>query len=209
MDFYYTLRSPPCRSVLMTAAALGIELNRKVVDPMIGDHLKPEFLKINPQHTLPTLVDNGFAIWDSRTILIYLAETYGKDDSLYPKCPQKRAVVNQRLFFDVELYTSCANYFFPQFKQNAPADPEKLKKAEANLEFLNLFLEKNQYAAGDSLTIADFALLASICTFDAANYDLSKYTHISRWYNNRKTTTPGWAENWKGCMLVREMFKKN
>ena len=37
----------------------------------------------------------------SRAIMTYLAEQYGKDDSLYPKDPKKRAMVNQRLYFDM------------------------------------------------------------------------------------------------------------
>lgn len=39
-------------------------------------------------------------VFYSRAIAIYLVETYGKDDSLYPKDLQQRAIVNQRLYFD-------------------------------------------------------------------------------------------------------------
>lgn len=58
------------------------------------------FLQLNPQHTVPTLKDGDFAIWDSHAISAYLVDKYGKDDSLYPKDLQKRAVVDQRLHFD-------------------------------------------------------------------------------------------------------------
>lgn len=85
----------------MLAKALGVELNLKKLDLQAKEHLTPEFLKLNPQHTIPTLVDNNFSIWESRAILGYLVEKYGKNDSLYPKDPQQRAVVNQRLYFDM------------------------------------------------------------------------------------------------------------
>lgn len=55
---------------------------------------------MNPQHTIPTLVDNGFVIWDSHAIMSYIVSKYGKDKSLYPEDLEKRAVVDQRLHFD-------------------------------------------------------------------------------------------------------------
>ncbi|XP_065372220.1 glutathione S-transferase 1-1-like [Calliphora vicina] len=209
MDFYYLPLSAPCRSVLMTAKALGIELNKKYLDLMAGEHLKPEFVKINPQHTIPTLVDGDFSIWESRAIMAYLVEKYGKDDSLYPKCPQKKAVVNQRLYFDMgTMYMSFANYYYPQIMKKLPADPEMFAKIEVAFDFLNTFLEGNTYAAGDSLTIADFALLATVSTFDVAEFDFSKYANVKRWYEHCKTTAPGFEENWEGCKDVKKWMNK-
>lgn len=46
LDFYYTPGSSPCRSVLLAAKAVGIELNLKQLDLMKGEHLKPEFVKV-------------------------------------------------------------------------------------------------------------------------------------------------------------------
>lgn len=47
IDFYYLPYSPPCRSVLLLAELLGLELNLKSVDLLAGEHLKPEFLKVS------------------------------------------------------------------------------------------------------------------------------------------------------------------
>lgn len=48
MDFYYLPGSAPCRAVQMTAAAVGVELNLKLLNLMAGEHMKPEFLKVSP-----------------------------------------------------------------------------------------------------------------------------------------------------------------
>ncbi|XP_030371437.1 glutathione S-transferase 1-1-like [Scaptodrosophila lebanonensis] len=212
MDFYYMPGSAPCRSVIMTAKALGIELNKKLLKTMEGEQLKPEFIKINPQHTIPTLVDNGFSIWESRAIIVYLAEKYGKDDSLFPKDPQQQALVNQRLYFDMgTLYKSFADYYYPQFRFKTPADPEKFKEIEKAFGFLNTFLEGQQYVAGDHLTVADITILATVSTFDVAGFGIKNYSNVAKWYENAKKVTPGWDENLAGLEDLKKRiadFKK-
>ncbi|XP_039494449.1 uncharacterized protein LOC120453694 [Drosophila santomea] len=207
MDFYYSPRGSGCRTVIMVAKALGLELNKKLVNTLDGDQLKPEFVKLNPQHTIPTLVDNGFPIWESRAIAIYLIEQYAKDDSLFPKDPKKQALVNQRLNFDMgTLYESFAKYYYPLFRTGKPGTDEDFKKIESSFEYLNIFLEGQDYVAGDHLTVADIAILSSVSTFDAFDFDLSKYSNVARWYANAKTVTPGWDENWNGVLELKAVF---
>lgn len=196
IDLYYLPASAPCRSVILTAKALGLELNLKPTNLQAGEHLTPEYIKLNPQHTIPTIDDNGFSLWESRAILAYLVNSYGKDDSLYPKDPKKRAVVDQRLYFDIgTLYARFADYYYPTIFAGQPADPAKLEKINDAMKFLDTFLEGQEYTAGDHLTIADLALVASVSTFEAVDYDLSPYKNITRWYAKVKKTAPGYAED--------------
>ncbi|XP_015377050.1 PREDICTED: glutathione S-transferase 1-1-like [Diuraphis noxia] len=65
IDFYYASWSPPCRTVELVAHILNVELNRIVTTPSKGDTQKPEYKQLNPQHTIPTIVDNGFVLSES------------------------------------------------------------------------------------------------------------------------------------------------
>jgi len=195
IDFYYTPASAPCRSVLLTAKALDIEMNLKEMDLMKGETRTPEFLKINPQHTVPTIVDDGFVLTESRAIITYLVSKYGKDDSLYPKDVKKRAIVDQRLYFDAgSLYQKYADYFYPIILTGASPDPALMEKLKDVYSILDVFLENSQYAAGNKLTVADLSMVATVSTAEATGFDISAYKNIVKWYENLKSTTPGYEE---------------
>lgn len=208
VDLYYTPGSAPCRSILLTAKVLGVELNLKLVNLHEGEHLKPEFLKLNPQHTIPTLVDDGFSIWESRAIITYLAEKYGKNDSLYPKDVRKRALVLQRLFFDATtLYQRFADAYYPLMFAGVPYTEDRIKKIDEAFEFLNTFLAGNEYVAGNELTVADLSILATVTTIQVVDYDISKYPNVARWLEKTKAALPDYEEaNGKGVEAFRQLY---
>ncbi|XP_025830753.1 glutathione S-transferase 1-like [Agrilus planipennis] len=209
IDLYYLPGSAPCRNVLLTAKAIGVDLNLKHLDLMKGEHLTPEFLKINPQHTIPTLVDNGFALWESRAIMTYLANQYSKNDSLYPKDPKTRAVIDQRLFFDAAtLYQTFSDYYYPTIFAGAPKDEAKLEKCKQAVKFLDTFLEGQNYAVGNNLTLADLSLVSTVSTYEAVDFDLSPYKNVQKWYAKVKSTAPGYEEtNGNGVKIFRQMVQ--
>lgn len=210
MDLYYTDESTPCRAVMMTAKCIGISLNLKYVDVEHNEQMKPEFLKLNPQHTLPTLVDhnnNGLVLWESKAIMIYLVEKYAKTDSLYPKCHKKRAQINQKLYFDMgTLYQSYGEYYYTQIFEGKPEDPQAFKNLEDAVELLNTFLEGHIYAVGNSLTLADLAFLSSLSAFEVAGFDLSQYPNVSKYHKHLYKVTPGAKENEKGAIAFKKYF---
>ncbi|CAG2170269.1 unnamed protein product, partial [Oppiella nova] len=103
--------SPPSRAVLMVAKHLNIAVNIKHVDLTKGEQLKPEFLELNPSHTIPVLVDDDLTLWESRAIMAYLCNQYAPDTQLYPHDSQQRAVIDKWLQFDLgSLYKSICDY---------------------------------------------------------------------------------------------------
>lgn len=113
----YTLTvSPPCRAVELCIKALGLHVDRWIVDLLAGEHLKPEFVKLNPQHAVPVLDDNGTIITDSHAIMIYLVTMYGANGSeLYPMEVVSQAKVHAGLHFNSSVLFPRMRFAFVRF----------------------------------------------------------------------------------------------
>ncbi|RWS03615.1 Glutathione S-transferase 1:-like isoform C, partial [Dinothrombium tinctorium] len=188
IDFYYMIESPPCRAVLMTAKHLQISLNLKSLNLAKGEHLSDQFREINPQHCVPTIVDNGFVLWESRAIMRYLIEKYASNSDLYPQDLERRAKINQLLDFDIgTLYKNQSNFLNPilELMPTKKSDEEKFRKS---LSILDTILSKQKFVASDALSIADLSIIASLSYAESAEFDFTEFTHVKNWMTMLKTT---------------------
>ncbi|XP_043478652.1 glutathione S-transferase D5-like isoform X2 [Leptopilina heterotoma] len=181
-----------------------------------GDRLQTEAenYKINPQHTIPTLNDNGFILWESKAIMIYLVSRYAKNDTLYPKNPRRKGIVDQRLYFDIgTLYKNVYNSYFGVLMGNEKKPPEKeIQDLEKSFEILNVFLQDTKFVAGNCLTIADFSIVTTTSTAEAFGFDIGRYDNVAAWYNRCKQDMSkfGFDEiNITGAKILGNMYKKN
>jgi len=202
IKLYWTPLSSPSRAVMMCATTLGIDFEPIVVNLLAGDHMTPEYLKNNPQHTVPVLVDGDLVLTESRAMLQYLASAYGKDDSFYPKCVKKRAMVDQRLFFDASsLYKAFADAYYVIFQEQKQPAEAKIKKFDEVLGYLETYLSKSTFVAGDNFTIADFTLLATLTTAEITGHSLANYPKITKYVGKCKTVVKDYEEtNGKGAV---------
>lgn len=189
-------RSPPLRSVLLTAKALGLEVEVVTVELLTDEHKTEDFLKKNPVHTVPVIDDNGFILSDSHAIMVYLMQQYGKDHKLYPNDIKKRALIDCMLYFDASvLAPSGYAYLMPQLYQGLPPNPENEAVMAEKIGTLNTILGQRPYAAGDQISIADFSLINTL-TFPAVvrNFKLDAYPNITKWMDKMKSEVPFFEE---------------
>ncbi|XP_065088628.1 glutathione S-transferase 1-like [Ochlerotatus camptorhynchus] len=185
----YTIHvSPPCRTVELCIKALDIEVEQRVVDLLAGEHLKPEFLKMNPQHTVPVLDDNGTIVCESHAIMIYLVSKYGKDDSLYPKDLAQQSRVNAALFFESSfLFARMRSIFEPIFFNGVGDIPtDKVEYVQKGYKLLEDTLV-DDYVVGNSMTIADLCCGSTISTvMGVVPMDVDKHPRIYAWLDRLK-----------------------
>src|SRR5215469_15760126 len=137
MKLYYNPLSPNVRRVRLTAAVLGIELEEKRLDFAKGEHKNPEYLALNPNGAVPTLVDGDYVLTESRAIMQYLASKK-PESGLLPRDEAARADVTRWQFWD-------ASHFSPQIGSIAfekalkqmfgLGDPDAAKVKEALTNF--------------------------------------------------------------------------
>ena len=79
---------------------------------------------------------------------------------------------------------------------------------KASLDYLDQYLEEVDYAAGDELTIADFALLASVTHLEGVDWSYKSYENINRWVTKLKSELPYYKEcNQDGITMFKDWVK--
>lgn len=213
-EFYSYPGSAPCRAVWMLIKALNVEVDLKEVDLLKAENKRPWFLRLNPQHTVPTLSDQGYVIWESRAIMQYLCNKYCTDANqhFYPKEPEERGTVDRLLFFDMgTLNYAIKEYFRPRVYEGLPPDAEKENLLKQSLDYLDNLLEAvgGPYLCGEKLTIADLAILASLTELDAMGYAYKCYGDVTRWSNRLRDQLPYYKECCiKGIEMTRQRVKQ-
>lgn len=164
VDFYHGHGSPYSWRVWLALEFKQVPYELKVLSFAAGDTHSPEFVALNPRHHVPTIVDDGFALWESTVILEYLDERFASGPKLYPGDARGRARI-RRLAREAEEYAGAEGIdpitteFF--FKGEQAPDMDKVGKARERLrEELEYFARELEapFLAGAAPTAADFVL---------------------------------------------------
>ena len=163
LTLYYGSGSPYAWRAQLALEHKALAYERKVLSFAAGDTRKPEFIAINPRHTVPTLVDGDFVLYESNAITAYLDEAYpGRGEPLFPGDARMKASV-WRLMIEVDNYVDKAvdgvtTYAFATKPEER--DPQKL--VHARKAVTDEFAQMSRSLEGEfligPLSAADFSL---------------------------------------------------
>ena len=144
----------------------------------------PEFLAINPNGRLPVIVDDGFVLFESLAITLYLAKKHGFG-TLYPATLEGEAKAWQWSFWAIAEVDRGVNIWslhavrLPAGEQNAALREEALKVIATPFRVLDAAVARQSYLLGDDFTVADLNVAAVISR--AVDMDLSAVPHLNAW----------------------------
>jgi GST-like protein len=185
----YTWSTPNGRKVSIMLEECGLPYRvHKINIGTNAEQFTPEYLKINPNGKIPSIVDpNGpdgkpYAMMESGAILIYLAEKTGK---FLPK--KTRYDVLQWLMFQmggVGPMFGQAHHFMRAKKDEIPYGSERYgNEARRLYGVMDRQLQKNDFISGSEYTIADMAIYPWVARHEWHRVDLAQFPDVKRWYD--------------------------
>ena len=177
----YTAATPNGHKISIALEELGLPYQVHALSFDKKEQKAPEFLRINPNGRIPAIVDDGFAVFESGAILIYLAEKTGR---LMPSDAKGRSLVLQWLMFQmggVGPMQGQANVFFRYFPEKLQGAIDRYQHETRRLyEVLDSRLSEVEYLAGD-YSIADIATFPWVRVHDWAGVSVEGLEHLQRW----------------------------
>jgi glutathione S-transferase len=171
VKLYVNPMSSNARRALIVAKLTGLPVEIQVVDLAKGEHMRPSFLALNPNHKVPTLVDGDLHLWESGAICQYLAAKAGRTD-LWPTEPPASG---RREPVDVvephpvgarpsarSTSSGCSRRCSGWVRVTRPSQLAKLKEWAPEAATLDAHLAGREWVALDHLTLADIQLACTL-----------------------------------------------
>src|SRR3954464_4126485 len=177
----YTAATPNGHKVSIALEELALPYTLHALDLSALGQKKPDFLAINPNGRIPAIVDDGFAVFESGAILIYLAQKTGR---LMPADVQGRSRVIQWLMFQMSAVGPMmgqANVFLRYFPEKIqPAIDRYQREVTRLFGILDQQLAAHDYIAGD-YSIADMALWPWVSGYEWSGVSIAEFANLQRW----------------------------
>ncbi len=177
------------QKVLWCLSELDLAYERIDAGLAFGRNHEPDYLAMNPNGRIPTLVDGDFVLWESNSIMRYLALAYGPQSPLYPQAPKLRASVDRWLDWTLSTLQPVERPVFwglvrtPVEARDMAAIQKDADAAAAEWRIVDAELATRSFIATDHFTLADIAFGAYARRwFGVEGIHKPRLAHLERWF---------------------------
>jgi glutathione S-transferase len=187
MKLYYADVLSP-RKACAVARYLDTPVEYVYLDMARGEHRTPDYLALNPNGKVPTLVDGPLVLWEADAIMCHLAARC--DSDLWPQDGRQIEVLRWLSWGTQHFSQHAGTLYFeyiikPRFGLGE-ADSRRVEEAETHWRrfaaILDAHLQHRRWLVGDSLTVADFSVAVTLPEADRAHIPLADFPAVQRWH---------------------------
>lgn len=183
------------QKVMWAIGELGLDHQRFDIGGAFGKNKEPAYLAMNPNGLVPTLQDGDFILWESNTIVRYLAREYGKDN-LEPAAPKARALASQWMDWQLTVVAPAIAAAFwglirtPVEKRDLAAIAASQAKTTEAMKILDTHLGRNQFVVGNGFSMGDIPVGVMTYRFYQLVPERPELRNLARWYAALQARAP-------------------
>ncbi|NJL83806.1 MAG: glutathione S-transferase family protein [Chloroflexaceae bacterium] len=180
----YTAPTPNGKKPLILLEELSLDYSIHRVDLGKGEQFLPDYVALNPNSKIPTLVDGEteITVFESGAILLYLAEKTGQ---YLPETPQAKYQVIEWLMFQMASVGPMFGQLGHFLNGASEPVPYAMRRYEQEVQRLCRVLDgqfqTKEFIAG-AYSIADMAIFPWVAAYDYLDLPLEDYPHLLRWF---------------------------
>ncbi len=186
--------------VLWVASELGIGFERVDLGGPFGGNHEPGYLKLNPNGLVPTIDDDGFVLWESNSIVRYLAATHSAG-GLWPTDPRQRADAERWMDWQLSVLIPSVGPLFlglirtpPEKRDAAVLETAREASEEAWRRLEGVLEDGRSYLTGETFTMGDIPAGCFAYRWYSLPIKRPTLPRVEAWYK-RLSARPAYREH--------------
>ncbi|MVO17535.1 glutathione S-transferase family protein [Parasedimentitalea huanghaiensis] len=175
------------QKVMWCLAELGLTADRSDIGGAFGGNDAADYLGMNPNGKIPTLIDGDYVLWESNAIVRYLCDQY-RAGHWYPDTAQQLGHANQWMdWYQTALHRPMTTLFWqlirtsPEQRDQAAVD-SAIKECAGFWKMLDHHLADRDYILGDHLSMADIPLGCAAYRWHSMNFERPGLPALKNWW---------------------------
>lgn len=178
------------QKAMWAVGELGLKYERIDIGGAFGMNKEPKYLAMNPNGLVPTLEEeDGFLLWESNSVVRYLAAKHDKTGVIEPKDLKQRGLANQWMDWQLTVVGPAIFHAFwglirtPEEKRDMAAIKTSQEKTTEAMQMLDRQLGKTEYVAGPSFSYGDIPVGVMCYRYRQLVPGRPATPHLDRWYD--------------------------